>query len=108
MKRLVEDCLAFDCKDLKAGAFQTALGTRCNCIWRDAAGQELLRVNFSLDETPRGPSLRITYKLTSTSVPMSSRIELALVPCHLGGMKYLFRCRGNAVSCAQRVRKLYL
>jgi hypothetical protein len=112
MKRAVEECLAWDiCGLTRAGAFQARVGTPCNIIWRDADGKEIFRVNFWFESTPADLSIRVSYQIGGLgSVPVSYRIGLVSVPCHMGGAKRLFSCPGKVSEspCGRRARKLYL
>ena len=110
-KLLVEDSLALDLRDLaRAGVFRTSIGTPCNCSWKDAAGVELLRINFYLEGAfGSGLFLRITGDRTADGRLLSQRIQLATLKHPFGGNKFLFLCPGKdgRIPCGQNVRKLY-
>jgi hypothetical protein len=110
MKRAVEECLSWDINDLlRAGVFKAAAFTPCDCVWRDASRKEILRVNFRWEDNAGTSSLRIFERQDAAS-PRDLTVELALVSCHLGGMKHVFLCPGGGHSrpCGRRVQKLYL
>ena len=112
MKCAVEECIVWDISHLiRTGVFQAAAGTPCNYVWSDPAGHEIHRVNFWVEGNTTAPYLRMIDQTGNSSwVPTSSRIELALVPCRLPGVRRLFRCPGDRgdTSCSQRAQKLYL
>ena len=109
---LVEDSLALDVRDLaRAGVFRTSIGTPCNCTWKDAAGVELLKINFYLEGAfESGLFLRITGRQLAEGQLLSQGIQLATLQRPYGGNKFLFLCPGrhSHSPCGQRIRKLYL
>ena len=110
-KVAVEECLAFDITDLtRAGVFKASLRLPCNCIWSNASGQEIFRMNFWLEGNALAPYLIIEYKKDSKArTCISSKIELCSVLCHFGGARRMFRCPGKEIGpCCRPVQKLYL
>jgi hypothetical protein len=110
VKRAVEECLVWNINDLlRTGVFKAPAFTLCDCVWRDASGKETHRFNFRWESNFGTPSLRIFEKEDALSV-RGLIIELAMVSCHLGGMKRLFKCPGDGMEnlCGRRSQKLYL
>ena len=110
-KTAVEECLALDVNELiRHGVFRTRLGTPCNWFWSDASGREICRADFSLQGNSAALYLRLSYRTAATPFPISCRIELDSIPCHLGGAKRMFRCpgKGDGDLCGRPVQKLFL
>src|SRR4051812_7717867 len=111
MKALTEEHLDWNIYALtRAGMFREPARTPCYCMWKDATGNQILRLDFWLESAANGSFITvIEAKGSATWVPSSTRIELSLVPCHLGGIKHLFRCPGKpGALCGRPVQKLYI
>src|SRR5262249_524473 len=87
-----------------------SIGTRCSSSWTDAAGVELLRINFHLEGASRSELfLCITGARSAEGKLLSHRVQLATLQRPHGGNKFLFLCPGKRphTPCRQQVRKLY-
>jgi hypothetical protein len=114
-KLTVEECIRFSISSLtRAGLFRVAPGTPCDCIWKDSAEREILRIYFSWCLSGDGRSfLRINGPPYAASKPHSRTDSqtIEIVRTRLSfGFRHWFRCPGLAVGacCGRRAGILYL
>jgi hypothetical protein len=109
MKARVEDYLALDIGALtRAGVFRAPVGTLCESFWTDAAGREILRIEFHLSGGSTPCFIHIGHIQEGAPTPAIT-LGLTHVQCRFGGVKYSVRCpgKGDGNACDRPVRKIY-
>jgi hypothetical protein len=112
-KTTVESCLALDTTDLKRlNLLVPGLTNQSGSLqWRSGAdGKVSSSISYAVTIGAGTGTLRLDYTLKQSSESLDYPISLVTTGCHLGGLRWWFRCplTCNGVACGRRVRKLYL
>lgn len=112
MSKIVkEDCLVLSMSDLKRfdylyGHFSSQLS------WMLPFSEKKNRVGLTIDTLNRG-NMYIELHYTSRDqqtreiYDINRRYEIVMTPCHYGGERFWFVCKGLGVYCGRRASKLY-
>jgi hypothetical protein len=111
-KDVAEDCYSIDTARLKHwNLLVPGITDRMGSFeWRRGGAEKSSSVNYWLTVRTSAGTLRLMYSLKSLNADLDYTIRLETTPCHLGGVRWWFRCplSRNGVACDRRVRKLYL
>jgi len=102
-KTEVEECLRFSILSLYENSLvrDGALG---QVLWLNIFGNEIARVDFSVNIKPYDNFIQLNYLIKNTN-EISYKVKLTTTKCNFSGVKYWFMC--PAIDCGKRIGVLY-